>query len=173
MLYSTVLHSPSHTHIHKAHLLAAQFGGSASCSRTLRHADLGRLGIKLPTFRLEDDHSIPSATAAPNMAISIWLSSTCRNCLKYTIVLAWMPDELSPAHNIFGRELRAPARRTHGARTWLRVPGRSAACARRVPLTSGDIRHFLVQPTQKLSVFQCELRSSNDSRQTLHVCDKY
>ena len=30
-----------------------------------------------------------------------------------------------------------------GARTWLR--GRSAACARRVPLTSGDILHFLVQ----------------------------
>ena len=67
-LYSTVLHSPSHTHIHH----------SASFSRTLlfyeaqfgvQHLAQGHFGmqiilrIELPTFRLEDDHSTPSATA--------------------------------------------------------------------------------------------------------------
>ena len=55
----------SHTHIHTVHLLAALCCSiiRGSCSRTLRHADfLGRLGIELPTLRLEDDHS---ATAAP------------------------------------------------------------------------------------------------------------
>ena len=67
------LHSPSHTHIHSY---------SASISSTLlfyeaqlgvqhlaqghfgKQIFLGRLGIELPTFRLEDDHSSPSATAA-------------------------------------------------------------------------------------------------------------
>ena len=30
-----------------------------------------------------------------------------KNCFISTVTLAWMPDELSPAHNIFGREVRS------------------------------------------------------------------
>ena len=39
----------------------------------------------------------------------------------------------------------APGPRTGDTRGSYLAPGRSAACARRVPLTSGDILHFLVQ----------------------------
>ena len=38
-----------------------------------------------------------------------------------------------------------PGPRTGDTRDSYLAPGRSAACARRVPLTSGDILHFLVQ----------------------------
>ena len=79
--YSFYIHSVTHTFIQCIYwqhfvVLWGTIRGSASCSRT--HADvLGRLGIKLPTFRLEDDHSNPSAIAAPwheskHKYIGIW-----------------------------------------------------------------------------------------------------
>ena len=58
-LYSTVLHSPSHTHIHTVHLLAAlcrSMRGNSGFSILPKDTSAcrwGRLGIELPTFRLE------------------------------------------------------------------------------------------------------------------------
>ena len=65
---SSVLHSPSPTHIH----LAAHSGFSI-----LLNADfLGRLGIELLTFRLEDDRSTPSATVIVVLRSIVVLWST-------------------------------------------------------------------------------------------------
>ena len=78
-LQYSVTFTQSHTHSYSASISStllfyeAQFG---VCSRTLRQADLlGRLGIELPTFRLEDNHSTPSATAAGKYLLVDWRMS--------------------------------------------------------------------------------------------------
>ena len=74
-LQYSFIFTQSHTHSYTLLFYEARFG--ASCSRTLWHADcLGRLGIKLPTFRLEDDHSTPSATVKvgnQSVYMSLWV----------------------------------------------------------------------------------------------------
>ena len=68
-----MLHSPSHTHIHTVHLLAGlccsmrHNSGFSILPKDTSACRLGRLGLEPLTFRLADDHSTPSGTAAPKV----------------------------------------------------------------------------------------------------------
>ena len=69
------LHSPIHAHIHTVHLLAAL----CCYAQGHLHADLERLGIERPTFRLEDDRSTPQPQPPHHVTcclefICIWLT---------------------------------------------------------------------------------------------------